>query len=119
MGMILAAVGLYGLVAYSVSRRTVEIGIRMALGADRQAVVWMVLRQGLQVGLIGGGVGLAAALAICRAASSALSFFAPRHINPLNYIAIPSLLLVITALASWAPARRATRIDPLRALRTE
>jgi len=119
MGMILAAVGLYGLVAYSVSRRTTEIGIRMALGADRQAVVWMVLRQGLRVGLAGGAVGLVAALAACRAASSALSFFAPQHVNLLIYIAIPLLLLLITALASWAPARRAAQVDPLRTLRAE
>jgi len=119
MAMILAAVGLYGLVAYSVSRRTTEIGIRMALGADRQAVVWMVLRQGLRVGLAGGAVGFVAALAACRAASSALSFFAPHHVNPLIYIAIPVLLLLVTALASWAPAWRATQVDPLRTLRAE
>lgn len=118
IGMILAAVGLYGLVAYSVSRRTTEIAVRMALGADRQAVVWMVLRQGLRLGLAGAAVGLVAAFCACRAATSALSFFV-QHVNPLIYIAIPLLLLIITALASWAPARRAARVDPLRALRAE
>jgi predicted permease len=119
MGMILAAVGLYGLVAYSVSRRTTEIGIRMAIGAGHQAVVWMVLRQGLQLGLAGVLVGSVIAFFACRAATAALSASEFQHVNPLIYIAIPLLLLLITALASWAPARRAARIDPLRALRAE
>jgi putative ABC transport system permease protein len=119
MGLILAAVGLYGLVAYSVSRRTTEIGIRMAIGAGRQAVVWMVLRQGLQLGLAGVLVGLVMAFFACRAATAALSASGFQHVNPLIYIAIPLLLFVITALASWAPARRAARIDPLRALRAD
>ena len=119
MGLILAAVGLYGLVAYSVSRRTTEIGLRMAIGADRGVVVWMVLRQGLQLGLAGVSVGLVLAFFACRAATAALSASGFQHVNPLIYIAIPLLLLVITALASWAPARRAAHIDPLRALREE
>jgi len=119
MGLILAAVGLYGLVAYSVSRRTTEIGIRMAIGADRRTVVWMVLRQGLQLGLAGVLVGSVVAFFACRAATAALSASGFQHVNPLIYIAIPLLLLVITALASWAPARRAAHIDPLRALREE
>jgi predicted permease len=119
MGMILAAVGLYGLVAYWVSRRTTEIGLRMTLGADRQTVVWMVLRRGLQLGLTGISVGLAAAFFACRAATAALSASGFRHVNPLIYIAIPLLLLIITGLASWAPARRAARVDPLKALRAE
>jgi len=118
MGMILAAVGLYGLVAYSVSRRTAEIGVRTALGADRHAVVRMVLGQGLRLGLAGAAAGLAVAYAACRAATSALPFFVQR-VDPLIYLAIPLLLLFITALATWAPARRASRIDPLRALRAE
>ena len=118
MAMILAGVGLYGLVAYSVSRRTTEIGVRMALGADRQAVVWMVLRQGLRLGLGGVAVGLVAAFCACRAATSALAFFVP-HVNPLIYFLIPLLLLLVTALASWAPARRAAQVDPLRSLRAE
>lgn len=119
MGMILAAVGLYGLVAYSVSRRTTEIGVRMALGANSQDVVWMVLRQGLRLGLTGVLVGGAIAVFACRAATSALSATRNAHVNPWIYIAIPLLLLLITAVASWAPARRAAQIDPLRALREE
>jgi len=119
MGMILAAVGLYGLVAYSVSRRTTEIGLRMALGADRRAVVWMVLRRGLALGLAGVSVGLVVAFFACRAATAALSASGFQHVNPLIYIAIPLLLLLITVLASWAPARRAAQVDPIRALRAE
>lgn len=119
MGTVLAAVGLYGLVAYSVSRRTTEIGIRMAIGAGRRAVVWMVLRQGLQLGLAGVLVGSVVAFFACRAATAALSASGFQHVNPLIYIAIPLLLLIITALASWAPARRAAQVDPLRALRAE
>ena len=117
MGMILAAVGLYGLVAYAVSRRTTEIGIRMALGADRRAVVWMVLRQGLRLGGAGVAVGLAVAFYICRAVGSTLAFFAFGRINFLVYLGIPLLLLAVTVLASWAPARRAARADPLASLR--
>jgi predicted permease len=119
MGMILAGVGLYGLMAYAVSRRTTEIGVRMALGADRNAVVWMVLREGLRLGGAGVGVGLALAFYACRGVGTTLAFFAFGRINPIIYIGVPLLLLVVTALASWAPARRASRVDPLTSLRHE
>jgi len=119
MGLILAMVGLYGLVAYSVSRRTREIGIRIALGADRQSVVWMVLRQGLRLGLAGVAAGLVVALYVCPMAISANSLFAFEHVDPLIYIAIPLLLLLITVVAAWAPARRAARVDPLTSLHDE
>ncbi len=119
MGMILAAVGLYGLVAYAVSRRTREIGIRMALGADRRAVVWMVLRQGLRLGAAGVVVGLVVALYVCRAVGSTLAFFAFGSVNYLVYLGIPLLLLTVTVFASWAPAGRAARVDPLTSLRDE
>jgi ABC-type antimicrobial peptide transport system permease subunit len=119
MGMILAAVGLYGLVAYSVSRRTREIGIRMALGAERRSVVRMVLRQGLQLGVAGVAFGLVAAIYACGAVTSAISLFAFGHVDPLIFIAIPLLLLLVTVAAAWAPARRAARVDPLTSLRDE
>jgi ABC-type antimicrobial peptide transport system permease subunit len=119
MGMILAAVGLYGLVAFAVSRRTTEIGIRMALGADRREVIWMVLRQALKLGGAGVAVGAAISLYACRALGSTLAFFAFGRVNALLYAGIPLLLLIITALASWAPARRASRVDPLTSLRHE
>ena len=120
MGLILAVVGLYGLVAYSVSRRTREIGIRMAVGADRGQVVWMVLRQGLRLGVAGVGAGLVAAYFACRAVTSASSLiFTFERVNPWILAAIALPLLAITVLAAWSPARRASLIDPLRALRDE
>jgi predicted permease len=119
MGMILAMVGLYGLVAYSVSRRRREIGIRMALGADRRSVVWMVLRQGLRLALAGVAVGLVAAFGACRAIAYDPFFFSFKSVDPVVFIAIPLLLLVVTMLATWAPARHAARVDPLTSLRDE
>jgi macrolide transport system ATP-binding/permease protein len=119
MGLLLAIVGLYGLVAYSVSRRTREIGIRIAVGADRGKVVRMVLRQGLTLGLAGIAAGLVVSLFACRAMTSATWFFSFDRVNPLIFAAIPLPLLAATALAAWAPARRASRVDPIRALRDE
>jgi macrolide transport system ATP-binding/permease protein len=119
MGLILAVVGLYGLVAYSVSRRTREIGIRMAIGADRQTVVWMVLRQGLQLGVAGVAVGLVASFYACRAAISVFSIVTFNSLDPLVFVVLPLLLLIVTVLATWAPARRASRVDPMLALRDE
>jgi len=120
MGLILAVVGLYGLVAYSVSRRTREIGIRMAVGADRVTVVRMVLRQGLHLGVAGVTVGLVAGYFACRAVTSASSgVFAFERVDPLVLAAIALPLLAITVLATWGPARRASLTDPLRALRDE
>ena len=119
MGLILAIVGLYGLVAYSVSRRTREIGIRMAIGADRTKVVWMVLKQGLQLGVAGVAVGLVVSFFACNVLTSSLWIATFDHVNPLLYAAIGLPLLAITGLATWAPARRASRIDPMRALREE
>jgi predicted permease len=119
MGLLLAIVGLYGLVAYSVSRRTREIGIRMAIGADRSKVIWMVLRQGLQLGSGGVAVGLLVSYVACGILTSRLWIATFDHVNPLLYAAIAVPLLVITGLAAWAPARRASLVDPMRALRDE
>jgi predicted permease len=118
MGLILAMVGLYGLVAYSVSRRTREIGIRMAIGADRRTVVWMVLRQGLALGAAGVAVGLVASFFACRLATSSVLVSFDR-LDPWVFAVLPLLLLVVTVLASWAPARRASLVDPMRTLREE
>jgi ABC-type antimicrobial peptide transport system permease subunit len=119
MGLLLAMAGLYGLVAYSVSRRTREIGIRIAIGADRRQVVRMVLGQGLKLGAIGVAVGLVVSIFACRALTSATWFLTFDRVNPLIFAAIALLLLVVTTLAAWAPARHASRIDPMRALREE
>jgi len=119
MGLVLALVGLYGLVAYSVSRRTREIGIRMAIGADRQTVVWMVLRQGLQLGVAGVAAGLVASFFACRAATAVFSIVTFDSLDPLIFGALPLLLLMVTVVATWAPARRASRVDPMLVLRDE
>jgi ABC-type antimicrobial peptide transport system permease subunit len=115
MGLVLALVGLYALVAYSVSRRSREIGIRMAIGADRQGVLRMVLRQGLILGSIGASAGLILSVFACRALTSAL------WIGRLNYALLPAVavpLLLVTLLAAYVPARRASLIDPMSRLRT-
>ena len=119
MGLVLAIVGLYGLVAYSVSRRTREIGIRMAIGADRSKVIWMVLKQGLELGGVGVAVGLVLSFFVCNIVTSKLWIATFDHVNPLLYAIIALPLLAITGMATWAPARRASRIDPMRALRDE
>jgi predicted permease len=119
MGLVLAIVGLYGLVAYSISRRTREIGIRMAIGADRSKVIWMVLKQGLQLGVAGVAVGLVISFFACNVLTAKLWIATFDHVNPLLYAAIALPLLLITGMAALAPARRASRIDPMRALREE
>ncbi len=122
-GMVLAVVGLYGLVAYSVSRRTREIGIRIAIGADRQKVVWMVLRQGLQLGAAGVAAGLVVAFFTCRVVASAVwgggTSGTLNRVSTLDFAAVALPLLAITVLAALAPAWRASRVDPIRALRDE
>jgi ABC-type antimicrobial peptide transport system permease subunit len=118
MGLVLAMVGLYALVSYSVSQRSREIGIRMAIGADRQGVLRMVLRQGLILCSSGAGAGLILSVFVCRALTSALWILA----SNLNYALLPLVavpLLLVTLLAAYVPARRASLIDPMRALRDE
>ena len=119
MGLVLAVVGLYGLVAYSVSRRTREIGIRMAIGADRVKVVWMVLQQGLVLGAIGVGFGLVVSVFACNVLTSKLWVATFDHVSPFAYVAIALPLLAISVMATLSPARRASRIDPMKALREE
>ena len=119
MGLVLALVGLYGLVAYSVSRRTREIGIRMAIGASRPQVIRMVLSQGLQLGAAGVAVGLVVGIFAVRGLTSKLWIATFDHVSPAIYVVIALPLLVITVLATYAPALRASRIDPIQALRDE
>lgn len=118
MGLALAMVGLYALVAYSVSRRSREIGIRMAIGADRRGVLEMVLRQGLVLGSAGAGIGLILSYLACRALASSLWVLA----GGVNYLLLPAValpLLLVTLVAAYVPARRASLIDPMRALHDE
>ncbi len=118
LGLTLAMVGLYGLVAYSVSRRTREIGIRMAVGADRPSVLGMIIRQGLRLGLAGVAIGIGTSVLACRLIA-AVNFMPSNGVGPLLFAAVSVPLLLITALAAYAPARRASLIDPMRALRDE
>ncbi|MGH9475898.1 MAG: ADOP family duplicated permease [Terriglobales bacterium] len=115
--VVLAAIGLYGVLSYAVSRRAREIGIRMALGAQRGDVLLAVVRQGLTLALAGVAIGLAAALVFTRLLSSLL--YGIRPDDPLTFLAVAVVLLAVALLASWLPARRATRLDPTVALRNE
>jgi predicted permease len=113
----LACLGLYGTLSYSVVRRTREIGVRMALGARRQTVLSLVLRQGLKLVLIGIGIGLGAALAATRLVSSLL--YGVAATDPLTFVGVSLLLIGVSLIACALPARRAAGIDPMMALRCE
>ena len=117
LALVLAAVGIYGVMFYYVSQRTHEIGIRMALGAQSKDVLKLVLKQGLRLTLIGLGIGLLIALALTRIISSFL--YGVGFIDPLVYLSLPLLLGAVALLASYIPARRATTVDPLLAIRYE
>jgi ABC-type antimicrobial peptide transport system permease subunit len=115
--LLLAAIGIYGLMAYSVEQRTQEIGIRLALGAQVQQVRKMVVTQGMALALVGIGVGLAGAFALAQLITAFL--FGVTAKDPLVFAAVPALLTGVALLAVWIPARRASRVDPLVALRYE
>jgi predicted permease len=120
LGLSMALVGLYGLVAYSVSRRTREIGIRMAIGAARTDILRIVVRQGMTLAIIGVGVGLAGSFGIVRVIRALFSRLQQGSIfDPWTFIVLPAALLAVTMLASYIPARRAAAIDPNQALRYE
>jgi predicted permease len=117
IGLILAAVGLYGMMSYSVGRRTREIGIRMALGAQAAQVQRLILRQGVVLSLIALGLGIPGAIAISRLFASVL-YGIDSH-DPLTFAAVPVFLLAIVLVACWIPARRAARVNPQVVLRNE
>jgi putative ABC transport system permease protein len=117
LALVLAAIGIYGVIAYSVVQRTREIGIRMALGAKRVHVLRLILRQGARIGMLGLLIGTAAAYLSTRALSGMLYGVNPH--DPLIFSAIAASLFVVVVMASYIPARRATRVDPLIALRYE
>jgi predicted permease len=117
MGLVLALVGIYGLVSYSVARRTREIGVRIAIGADRANVLRMVLRQGLILSLAGIVVGGVASIAVSRLITAGLIGLGT--LNLTTFLVVPPAVLAITMAACWFPALRASRIDPIKALRFE
>jgi putative ABC transport system permease protein len=117
LALTLATIGLYGLLAYTTVKRVREIGIRLALGARPNQIRMLVLSHGMQLLLIGSTIGLIAAIALSRALQSVL--FEVEGIDPRVYLGVGLLLFIATFLASWIPARRASRIDPIVALKTE
>ena len=117
VGLLLAAIGIYGVTSYSVSRRTREIGIRIALGADRSNVLKLVLRQGLLLAVIGVAIGLACAAAASQLLRSLL--YGVSALDPLTFAGTTVLFILIALAATYLPARRATRIDPMVALRVD
>jgi putative ABC transport system permease protein len=117
LALVLAAIGVYGVMSYAVARRTQEVGIRMALGARRGQVLGMVLREGMRTIVVALIVGLAIAVAATRLLSSQL--FGVSAVDPLTFAAVPVLLAVVALAACYLPARRASRVDPIVALRAD
>ena len=121
VALLLAAIGVYGVISYSVAQRTHEIGIRMALGARRPEVLGLVIRQGMTLVLAGVGVGLALSVLLVWWLSDRIASFLyqGKALDPLTFIAVPLVLLTVALLANWLPARRATEVEPVVALRSE
>ena len=119
VGLILVTIGVYSLLAYAAARRTHEIGIRMALGAEGRDVLGLVIRMGLRLVLLGVGIGLAISLSIAKVLAKAVDLWGVSAYDVRTLVAVPVLLLITGLVACWVPARRASRVDPLIALRYE
>ncbi len=117
LALLLAVMGIYSVMSYAVSRRTNEIGIRVALGASRGDVLLLILRQALLLAMIGAGIGIAGALALSRLMASQL--YGVRPTDPITFVTVAALLMIVSFAASYIPARRAMRVDPMTALRYE
>jgi len=117
VALVLAAIGIYGLMAYSVAQRTQEMGIRMALGANRGTIRKLVVWQGMRLALAGVVAGVAASFGLSRLLSTFL--FGVKPWDPAVFVAAPFILTGIALLAVWVPAARASKVEPMQALRTE
>jgi predicted permease len=117
VALILAAIGIYGLMAYSVAQRTQEMGIRMALGADRDTIRKLVVWQGMRLALVGVVAGIAASFGLTRLLSTFL--FGVKPWDPAVFVSAPLILTAIALVAVWLPAARASKVDPMQALRSE
>jgi putative ABC transport system permease protein len=117
LALVLSSVGIYGVISYVVGQRTHEIGIRMALGAQRRDVVRMVLGEGLRVALVGVAVGIVAALGLTHLMAQMI--FGVRTVDPITFAGVAVLLTLVALAACYMPARRAMRVDPIVALRYE
>jgi ABC-type antimicrobial peptide transport system permease subunit len=113
----LACLGLYGTLSFTVAQRTREIGLRLALGAQRVNVLSLVVGKGLKLAMIGSAIGLVCALAVTRLVSRLLYGVSP--MDPVTFVGVALLLVIVAMLASWLPARRAAKVDPMEALRNE
>jgi ABC-type antimicrobial peptide transport system permease subunit len=117
LGLLMACMGIYGRVSYSVAQRTREIGIRMALGAERIQVLQLVMSEGFRPILSGIAIGIIASAGVSRALSATLFGLSP--LDTVSFAGVSLLLIAIALLATWVPARRATEVDPMVALRYE
>src|SRR5205085_7654979 len=117
LALLLACIGLYGVLSYAVARRTNEIGIRMALGAPSRDVLWLVLREALTLVLVGVVIGLLATLAVTQMAATLL--FGLKPDDPLTITLAALLLITVALVAGWIPARQAMKVDPMLALRSQ
>jgi putative ABC transport system permease protein len=117
LALLLSSIGIYGVISYVVSQRTHEIGIRIALGAQQRDVLRLMLGEGMKMALLGVSIGIAVALGLTQLMVNIL--FGVSATDPLTFLGVATLLVVVALVACWIPARRATRVDPLVALRYE